>query len=96
MGKMCERHQEWCPTGECRWCAPTTARAICNHDKAGPCAFPPLPVEERAPAGWPIRYGMTERQQKISAKVDVILADKPDPTLREVLEAGWVALQDIP
>jgi hypothetical protein len=24
-GLFCEKHQEWSPTGECRWCEPAAA-----------------------------------------------------------------------
>lgn len=25
-GRVCERHNEWCPDGECRWCEPEPAK----------------------------------------------------------------------
>jgi hypothetical protein len=36
MGKVCERHQEWCPTGECRWCEPEKAAGPVLRSNATP------------------------------------------------------------
>ncbi len=40
-GRICEKHGEWCPEGECRWCEPVVPiRPVVQQEK-GPGLLPP-------------------------------------------------------